>query len=106
MLKGGTKVVLGILKESLRIFCWEVSDISSADKLYKILAKDPRVGNGPLLLPYEEYILSEEEVLKLMLETHFLGSVEICKGNSLRAFVQFWGSRDQGQGSGWTGSVP
>jgi hypothetical protein len=31
----------------------EVSDISSADKLYKILAKDPRDGNGPLLLPYE-----------------------------------------------------
>jgi hypothetical protein len=83
------KSCVGILKESLRIFCWEVSDISRADKLYKILAKDPGVRNGSLLLPYEEYIFSEDKVLKLMLETHFLGSVEICKGDSLGAFILF-----------------
>jgi hypothetical protein len=40
MLKEGEKVVLGILRESLRIFCWEVNDFSSADKLHNILAKD------------------------------------------------------------------
>jgi hypothetical protein len=56
----------------LRIFCWEVNDISSADKLYNILAKDPRVRNVTLLFPYEEQLFIEEGALKLMPKIHYM----------------------------------
>jgi hypothetical protein len=51
---------------------------------HKILDKDPRVVFGPLLLSSGEYTSSEEEALKLTLDTHFPGSVKICEWDTAK----------------------
>jgi hypothetical protein len=51
---------------------------------HKDLAKDPRVVFGPLFLLSGEYTSSGEEALKLMLETHFPGSVKICEWDTAK----------------------
>jgi hypothetical protein len=61
-------------QESWRIFGQGISDTENARRLHKILAKDPGVRFGSLLLTSREYMSSGEEALKLLLETHSLGS--------------------------------
>jgi hypothetical protein len=60
--------------KSLRTLYHSVNDISSAGRLHKILAKDPRVRCVPLLIPSGENTSSGQEALKLMLDTHVPGS--------------------------------
>jgi hypothetical protein len=74
-LRGCTKGLSGALSESWRIFYQGVNDIQCAWRHNKILTKNPRAMLGLLLLPLGEFTSSEEETLKLMLETHLSGAV-------------------------------
>jgi hypothetical protein len=89
------------------MFCQGVTDTLSVGGHHRILAKDPIVRFGSLLLLSGEYTSSGEEALKLMLETHFPDSVDgdMCREQWSGASSQSGRSVEQGLGAGWLGSV-
>lgn len=60
-----------------RNFCEEVDGVSASAKMHKILSKDPLCKPGFLITPSGTYTKSDEETLKLLMDTHFPDNVAI-----------------------------